>query len=55
MALSTALVAGVVTLAVAPFAVLLAYVLRIATVARRTAADFGPLMLQREIPEDRLD
>jgi hypothetical protein len=55
VALLTALVASVVTLAVAPFAVLLAYVLRIATVARRTAADFGPFMLQREIPEDRLD
>ncbi|NHN46309.1 hypothetical protein G9464_01670 [Halostella sp. JP-L12] len=54
-ALLTGVVAGAVTLAVAPFAVLLAYVLRIATVARRTAADFGPFMLQQGIPEDQLD
>ena len=54
-ALLTAVVAGAVTLAVAPFAVLLSYVLRIATVARRTAADFGPFMLQRDIPADKLD
>jgi hypothetical protein len=39
-----------VALVVAPFSVLLAYVLRIATVARRTAADFGPFLLQRSVP-----
>lgn len=39
-----------VALVVAPFAVLLAYVLRIATVARRTAADFGPFLLQQTVP-----
>lgn len=54
-ALLTAVVAGAATVALAPFAVLLWYVLRIATVARRTAADFGPFTLQREIPADQLE
>lgn len=40
------------TLAFAPFAVLVAHVLRIATVARRTAADFGPFLLQRQVPDE---
>jgi hypothetical protein len=38
--------------AFAPFAVLLSHVLRIATVARRTTADFGPFLLQRNIPDE---
>lgn len=42
--------ATAVALVVAPFAVLLAFVLRIATVARRTAADFGPFLLQQSVP-----
>lgn len=38
--------------AFAPFGVLLSHVLRIATVARRTTADFGPFLLQRDIPDE---
>lgn len=41
------LVSATVTVVFAPFVVLLAYVLRIATVAQWTAADFGPFLLQR--------
>ncbi|MFP9191011.1 hypothetical protein [Natronosalvus vescus] len=35
-----------------PFAVLLFYAIRIATIARRTAADFGPFVLQQELPQE---
>ncbi|WP_331234905.1 hypothetical protein [Natronorarus salvus] len=49
-----AVVALTITALFSPFAVLLFYVLRIATIARRTAADFGPFVLQKELPsEDR--
>lgn len=40
------------TAAFAPFAMLISHVLRIATVARRTSADFGPFLLQRSIPDE---
>lgn len=44
---------GITTVFV-PFAVLLSYVPRIATVAHRTAADFGPFHLQEDVQsEDR--
>ena len=47
-------VSATITALFSPFAVLLFYVLRIATIARRTAADFGPFVLQKELPsEDR--
>ena len=45
------LVAATVSFLFVPFTILLVYVLRIATVARRTAADFGPFILQRGIPD----
>jgi hypothetical protein len=45
-------VGATVTALFSPFAVLIVYVLRIATVARRTAADFGPFVLQRGLPDD---
>lgn len=45
-------VSTTITALFSPFAVLLVYVLRIATVARRTAADFGPFVLQQQIPDD---
>ncbi|OVE84420.1 hypothetical protein [Natronolimnobius baerhuensis] len=48
-------VATTITALFSPFAVLLAYVLRIATIARRTAADFGPFVLQQELPEEETD
>ncbi|WP_255169438.1 hypothetical protein [Natrononativus amylolyticus] len=51
-ALSLLLVALIASVVVLPFTVLFAYVLRIATVARRTAADFGPFLLQQRIPEE---
>lgn len=41
------LVSAMVTIVFAPFVVLLAYIIRIATVAQWTAADFGPFLLQR--------
>lgn len=41
------LVSAVVTIVFAPFVVLLTYVLRIATVAQWTAADFGPFLLKQ--------
>ncbi len=43
-------VSSTVTALFSPFAVLFVYVLRIATVGRRTAADFGPFVLQQRIP-----
>ena len=49
------IVSATITALFSPFAVLLVYVLRIATVARRTAADFGPFVLQQRIPEDRIE
>lgn len=45
-------VSATITALFSPFAVLIVYVLRIATVARRTAADFGPFVLQRGLPDD---
>ncbi|WP_336343031.1 hypothetical protein [Halalkalicoccus ordinarius] len=47
-----AVVSTTITALFSPFAVLIVYVLRIATVARRTAADFGPFVLQRGLPDD---
>nr|WP_243645233.1 hypothetical protein [Natrarchaeobius chitinivorans] len=44
-----------ITALFSPFAVLLAYVLRIATIARRTAADFGPFVLQQQVPTEETD
>ncbi|SDR32475.1 hypothetical protein [Natronobacterium texcoconense] len=44
-----------ITALFSPFAVLLAYVLRIATIARRTAADFGPFVLQKQIPREAIE
>lgn len=44
-----------VTALFSPFAVLFVYVLRIATVGRRTAADFGPFVLQQRIPDESAD
>ncbi|WP_227380987.1 hypothetical protein [Haladaptatus halobius] len=49
------LVSATVTLLFVPFVVLLVYVLRIATVARRTAGDFGPFILQQGIPDENED
>ena len=48
----TVVVSTTITALFSPFAVLIVYVLRIATVARRTAADFGPFVLQRGLPDD---
>ncbi|AGB39630.1 hypothetical protein [Natronococcus occultus] len=48
-------VAATITALFSPFAVLLAYVLRIATIARRTAADFGPFVLQQQLPGEDLE
>ena len=48
-------VSTTVTALFSPFAVLFVYVLRIATVGRRTAADFGPFVLQQRIPGDEPD
>jgi hypothetical protein len=45
---------GAHTLALAPFALLTAYVLRVATVARRTLSA-GPFVLRGEDPQDLLD
>lgn len=45
-------ICAALTAAFAPFAVLLSHVMRIATVARRTSADFGPFLLQRQIPDE---
>jgi hypothetical protein len=45
-------VSATVTALFSPFAVLIVYVLRIATVARLTAADFGPFVLQRALPDE---
>lgn len=42
------LISLTVAMAFAPFTVLLAYILRVATIARRTAADFGPFHLQKD-------
>ncbi|MFC6835120.1 hypothetical protein [Halomarina ordinaria] len=50
-----ALVAASITLAVGPFVVLSVYVVRIATVARQTAGDFGPFDLTRGIPGEDPD
>ncbi|RKD93935.1 hypothetical protein [Halopiger aswanensis] len=50
-----AVVSTTITALFSPFAVLLAYVLRIATVARRTAADFGPFVLQERVPGEDLE
>lgn len=47
------IVSTTVTALFSPFAVLFVYVLRIATVGRRTAADFGPFILQQRIPGDK--
>jgi hypothetical protein len=47
-------VSATITALFSPFAVLLAYVLRIATIARRTAADFGPFVLQQQLPREEL-
>jgi hypothetical protein len=44
-----------ITALFSPFAVLLAYVLRIATIARRTAADFGPFVLQQQLPGEEIE
>jgi hypothetical protein len=48
-------VSTTITALFSPFAVLLAYVLRIATIARRTAADFGPFVLQQQLPREELE
>jgi hypothetical protein len=48
-------VAATITALFSPFAVLLAYVLRITTIARRTAADFGPFVLQQQLPREDLE
>ncbi|RQG92704.1 hypothetical protein EA462_00260 [Natrarchaeobius halalkaliphilus] len=48
-------VSTTITALFSPFAVLLAYVLRIATIARRTAADFGPFVLQQQIPGEEIE
>lgn len=48
----TVVVCAALTAAFAPFGVLLSHVMRIATVARRTSADFGPFLLQRQIPDE---
>ncbi|MEY7850216.1 hypothetical protein AB7C87_13565 [Natrarchaeobius sp. A-rgal3] len=48
-------VSATITALFSPFAVLLAYVLRIATVARRTAADFGPFVLQQQVPTEETE
>ncbi|MCU4972408.1 hypothetical protein OB955_06610 [Halobacteria archaeon AArc-m2/3/4] len=48
-------VSTTITALFSPFAVLLAYVLRIATIARRTAADFGPFVLQEQLPSEDLE
>ena len=45
-------VCGALAAAFAPFAVLVAHVMRIATVARRTSADFGPFLLRQQIPDE---
>ncbi|WP_049928129.1 hypothetical protein [Halopiger goleimassiliensis] len=50
-----AVVSVTITALFSPFAVLLAYVLRIATIARRTAADFGPFVLQQQLPREDLE
>ncbi|MFC4986232.1 hypothetical protein [Saliphagus infecundisoli] len=49
------IVATTVTALFSPFAVLLFYVLRIATIARRTAADFGPFVLQEQLPREDVE
>ncbi|KYH25193.1 hypothetical protein HAPAU_27770 [Halalkalicoccus paucihalophilus] len=51
----TFVVSSTITALFSPFAVLFVYVLRIATVGRRTAADFGPFVLQQRIPDDEPD
>ncbi|WP_126661116.1 hypothetical protein [Haloterrigena salifodinae] len=48
-------VSATITALFSPFVVLLLYVLRIATIARRTAADFGPFVLQQELPEEETE
>lgn len=48
-------VSATITALFSPFAVLLTYVLRIATIARRTAADFGPFILQQQLPQEELE
>ncbi|WP_276254897.1 hypothetical protein [Halomontanus rarus] len=48
-------VSATITALFSPFAVLLVYVLRIATIARRTAADFGPFVLQEQLPGEDLE
>ncbi|WP_436343856.1 hypothetical protein [Natronorubrum sp. FCH18a] len=48
-------VSTTITALFSPFAVLLVYVLRIATIARRTAADFGPFVLQQELPQEETE
>ncbi|RQG96081.1 hypothetical protein [Natrarchaeobius oligotrophus] len=50
-----AVVSTTITALFSPFAVLLAYVLRIATIARRTAADFGPFVLQQQLPGEEIE
>ncbi|WP_114579208.1 hypothetical protein [Saliphagus sp. LR7] len=49
------IVATTVTALFSPFAVLLFYVLRVATIARRTAADFGPFVLQQQLPQEDIE
>ncbi|MDG5758471.1 hypothetical protein QA600_03860 [Natronococcus sp. A-GB1] len=48
-------VAATITALFSPFAVLLACVLRIATIARRTAADFGPFVLQQQLSREEVE
>ena len=48
-------VAATITALFSSFAVLLAYVLRVATIARRTAADFGPLVFQQQLPREDVE
>lgn len=48
-------VSAAITVLFAPFVVFLVYLFRIALVARRTAADFGPFLLQRGIPGETPD
>lgn len=48
-------VSAAITVLFAPFVVFLVYLFRIALVARRTVADFGPFLLQRGIPGETPD
>lgn len=54
-ALVVVVVSAAITALFAPFVVFLVYLFRIALVARRTAADFGPFLLQRGIPGETPD